>query len=418
MPLLKTPPRSDGTGDPGAAGNSLDIRRDFPLLERIVEGQQILYLDSAATSLKPRQVLDAERLYSTVFTANIHRGKHFLSEEASFAYESARRRVARFLNGEPEGVVFVPNATHALNMVAAGLGLRKTDPVLCLAGGHHSNLVPWMHHGRCTPLDAAPLEPITVTMVEAAIERHAPRVLALTHVSNVTGAVHPVAELCKLARSRGIVSVVDGAQSVPHMAVDVSAMGCDFLAFSGHKMLAPTGIGVLYGRPEMLDRLVPLVHGGGMVNRVERGGFTTKDVPHRLEAGTPNISGVIGLAAALDYLENLGWDRIAAHEAALKVALQTGLRELPARQVILDPDGPAMASIVPRDDGPDPDTLAVALSETHRIITRSGFHCAHVLFDEMNLGRGALRASAYVYNTVEEIQVFCRALLGLMARLP
>jgi cysteine desulfurase/selenocysteine lyase len=395
----------------------LDVRRDFPLLDRVVDDQRIVYLDSAATSLKPRQVLDAERRYSTEFTANIHRGKHFLSEEASFAYESARRRVARFLNGDPNGVVFVANTTQAINTVAAGLRLRETDTVLCLSEGHHSNLVPWMDRGRFKLLDKDVLAPLTVAMVERSIAQHAPRVLALTHASNMTGLVHPVAELCRLARSRGVITVVDAAQSVPHMPIDVAAMGCDFLAFSGHKMLAPTGVGVLYGAPEMLDRLQPSIVGGGMVNRVTRDGFTVKAIPHRLEAGTPNVSGVLGLAAAVDYLENLGWDRLAAHEAALRQALATGLEGLPGARILMAARGLAMASIVPREDRPDADVLAVALSETHRIVARSGFHCAHVLFDELGLARGALRASAYLYNTEEDIRVFCRALHALILRL-
>ena len=220
-----------------------NLRDDFPLLKRRIDDTPIVYLDSAATSLKPWSVLNAEQELSTRFTANVHRGRHSLAEEATFAYESARRRVARSLNANPENIVFLRNATEAANLVAAGLGLDKSDVVLCLSGNHHSNLVPWMRHAEVVFLADRVSEPIDPSLVERAILERRPKVLAFSHASNLTGVVHPAAELCRIAQRHGVISFVDAAQSAPHLMTNVETLGCDFLALSGHKMLGPTGIG-------------------------------------------------------------------------------------------------------------------------------------------------------------------------------
>jgi cysteine desulfurase/selenocysteine lyase len=395
------------------------IRADFPMLQRTLDGAPVVYLDSAATSLKPTQVLDAERAYSTQFTANIHRGKHALSEEASAAYELARRRVAHFIGAEPRSTVFVRNTTEALNLVADGLGLSSQDVVLAPLSEHHSNLLPWMRRARLQWLECDVQRPLDLGRVAEEMERCRPKVLALAWASNLTGVIQPIAALCALAREHGVISVVDAAQAAPHLRLNVGELGCDFLAFSGHKMLAPTGIGVLWGKPERLEALPPTYLGGGAVERVSESGFTLKGPPHRFEAGTPNISGAIGLGAAVTYLEQVGWERINAHERALSQALTAGLDDLPRAKVFIARDTPAlaMACIVPQSESIGPDQIALALSDSFRIMVRSGFHCAHPYFDRHRIKLGAIRVSTYLYNTVEEVEYFVRCTRKLLETL-
>lgn len=394
------------------------VREDFPLLKRTLDGKPVVYLDSAATALKPHTVLEAERRYSTEFTANVHRGKHALSEEASAAYEGARRRVARFLSADPEAVVFVKNTTEALNLVASGLGLSRGDRVLAPVGEHHSNLVPWMRRASLVVLEADPRKPLDLDLFEEALLRERPRVVALGHASNLTGAVNPVAEAAKLAHRHGALLVVDAAQSAPHLRVDVERLGCDFLAFSGHKLLGPTGVGVLWGRPELLEKLEPLSPGGGTVERVTQSGFEWKKVPYRFEGGTPNVSGVLGLAAAVEYLSEVGFEALTRHEKVLADALGSALDGLPGAEVLMAAGEPrlAIACVAPRSDKVNPDRLALQLSDSFQVMVRSGFHCAHPAFDFWKLPWGAVRASAYLYNTVEEVAAFGAALRSLLGR--
>jgi cysteine desulfurase/selenocysteine lyase len=384
----------------------LDVRGDFPLLLRQLNGKPIGYFDSAATTLKPRQVLDAERAYSEQFTANVHRGRHALSEEASAAYESARQRAARFIGTRSPSVIFTRNTTESLNIVAAGLGLQSSDCVLASVSEHHSNLVPWMNRAKTVVFERDPLRPMTPEFLASLIDQHRPRVLALGWVSNVTGVIEPVAELCKVAKERGVVTVVDAAQAVGHLPIDVEEIGCDFLAFSGHKMLGPTGIGVLYGTPERLESLEPVYFGGGTVDRVTTTGFTRKESPYRFEAGTPNISGALGLSAAMDYLERIGFDALAEHEASLTRALTQALSGLPKTRII-QAEGPTrigVANIVSESPALSPESLAVLLSDRYQLMLRSGFHCAHPLFDFLRVNHGTVRASVYLYNTVDEVE--------------
>lgn len=394
------------------------LRADFPVLARTIDGQPLLYLDSAATALKPAAVIRDERAYSEVYTANIHRGRHLLSEEASMAYEAARQRAARFLNAAPSTIVFVKNATEGLNMVARGLGLRKTDRVLTSMTEHHSNLVPWMREASVCFIERDPLQPLSPEAVSKALETFRPRVLTLSHASNVTGIIEPIAEFCRVAKSQGVLVVVDASQSAPHMRLDVEAMGCDFLAFSGHKMLGPTGTGVLWGRHELLDKLEPLVLGGGTVQRVTASGYELKAIPHRLEAGTANVAGVIGLATAMSYLQDIGFDALAAHEEALASRMEEELAPIPGLRLIMSRHKPrlALAQIVAESQRLDPNELASMLSNTYNIMVRSGYHCAHPMFDSLGLSQGATRASAYVYNTADEIAQFAQALRTIVAR--
>jgi cysteine desulfurase/selenocysteine lyase len=395
------------------------LREQFPLLERTIDGRPILYLDSAATALKPWRVLEAERAYSTQFTANIHRGKHALSEEASEAYETARRRVARFLKTDPGQVVFVRNTTEALNAIASGLGLSKDDLVMATTSEHHSNLVPWMRAARVHLMRVDPTQHLSSEAVAAELDRVRPRVLALAHAGNVTGVIHPIDEIFAAARKRGVLTVLDAAQSAPHLELDPAELGCDYLAFSGHKMLGPAGIGVLWGRAEALERLEPWFLGGGTVDRVTATGYTLKRVPLRLEAGTPNVSGALGLAAAIDVLDEVGHEALARHEADLSAALERTLADLPGIRVLMARAAPrlAIAALAPTFSKLAPDHLARLLSDGHQIMVRSGYHCAHPLFDEVGIEGGAVRVSAYLYNSVEEIERFGSVLRSLLARL-
>ncbi len=394
------------------------LRADFPLLERRVDGSPLLYFDSAATALKPRAVIQAERRYSEEFTANIHRGKHLLSEEASSAYDGARRRAARFVGGDPACVVFVSNATEGINLVARGLGLGKSDRILACVTDHHSLLLPWMREACLRFIERDPLAPLRPEVVLKAVEEHRPRVLVLSHASNVTGIIEPIADICKVVKNRDVLVLVDASQSAPHIPLDVRSLGCDFLVFSGHKMLGPTGTGVLWGRRELLETIEPLSLGGGTVERVTTSGYTLKNIPFRFESGTPNIAGVVGLAAAMDYLEALGFDAIAAHEEALADRMEVELRRLPKVRLLMSPAKPrlALAQLVLESPLPGPDELALMLSDSFKIMVRSGFHCAHPFFDRLSLPHGAVRASAYIYNTLDEVSAFADGLKSILKR--
>jgi cysteine desulfurase / selenocysteine lyase len=390
------------------------VRDQFPVLSRVVNGRPLVYLDNAATSLKPEVVLEAELHYYRHSPGNIHRGKHLLSEEASELYERARDAVARHLNASaPAEIIFTRNTTEGLNLVAAGLELGPDDEVVALSTEHHSNLLPWMRHARLKAVRASPTRAVDPAEIDRAIGPKT-RAVVVAHASNVTGVVQPVAEICARARSKGVVSVVDAAQSVPHLPVDVRSLGCDFLAFSGHKAFGPTGSGALYGRREALEKLKPLLLGGGTVDRVALDGYALRGLPHRLEAGTPNVAGAIGLAAALGFLAQQSG--VQAHGEALRQAFAEGLEGQKGLRHLRVEEGPAlpMASVVLEGVSLSPDDVAMMLSDRHGVMVRSGFHCAHPLFDEAGLKQGAVRASAQLYNTVEEVQLFCRALADLV----
>lgn len=389
------------------------IRADFPILAREIDDVRVVYLDSAATSLKPSTVIAAEQAYATRYTANIHRGSSGLSEEATHEFELARSRIAQFIGATPACVVTTLNASFAIGTVAHGLRLTPEDIVLCSPNSHHSNLLPWLCRSKVAYVEGNPLTALDVDEVQRAIKTHRPRVLAFGWVSNVNGVISPAAEICRLAREYGVITVVDAAQAAPHLPIDVEQLGCDFLAFSGHKMLGPCGTGVLWGRRQMLEKLDPLVVAGGTVDRVTLTNFTLKSLPNRLEPGTPNIGGVIGLAAAVEYLASVGRSRIEAHELALRDMLRDALSDLRGMRVLMSDDGIAIASVVPTAMNVSSDTLCRILSDRFKIMTRSGFHCAHPFFDSQGLELGAVRLSAYLYNDVQEIWAAGRALVEL-----
>jgi cysteine desulfurase/selenocysteine lyase len=399
------------------------VRKDFPTLAREVNGHPLVYLDSASSSHKPRQVLDAEREFVELHYSNVHRGVHTLSQEATDAYESARATVASFVGGQPREVVFTKNVTEAVNLVAYSLGnpgspvqLGPGDEVCVTEMEHHSNLVPWQMLCERT---GATLRWFGLTddcrldlAADAVTERT--KVLAFTHVSNLLGTENPVQELVARAKAVGALTLVDGAQAVPHQPVDVRALGADFYAFTGHKMLAPTGVGVLWGRTDLLDALPPFQGGGSMIEVVTMSGSTYAKAPERFEAGTPVISQAVALAAACDYLDALGLDAVQAHEERLTSRLLAGLADLRGVRV-LGPEttehrGSAVSFVV---DGVHPHDVGQSLDELG-IAVRVGHHCAAPICRRYGVPATA-RASSYLYNTEAEIDALLEGIQKVQA---
>lgn len=408
----------------------LDTRPDFPVLDQLVNGKPLVYLDSAATAQKPRQVLAAIEAYYAHDNANVHRGLHALSMRATDAYEKARTRVARFINAPvriesgrevTHEIVFTAGTTDSINLVAqtwAVANLRPGDEILLTEMEHHSNLVPWQLAAARTGATIRYL-PVAGADAEHGLdlarldEFLTPKVklFAFTHLSNTLGVVNPAAELCRRARAVGALTLIDAAQSVGHETLDVQALGCDFLAFSGHKMCGPTGIGALYGRRELLDTMPPWRGGGGMIENVEFAGSTWKPAPERFEAGTPNIADAIGLAAACDYLDALGRPAISAHDHRLGELARAALDDLgaPGLRVLGPRAGQPRAGIV---------SFAFAGIHAHDVITfadqqgvalRGGHHCNMPMMKKLGLPSTA-RASFYLYNTEEDVAAFAAAM--------
>jgi len=400
-----------------------DVRSDFPVLHPKVGAHPLVYLDNAATSHKPQVVIDAVSRFYERDNSNVHRGLHALSMRATDGYEAARARVARFINAaSPAEIVFTRGTTESVNLVAqswAAANLRRGDVILLTEMEHHSNLVPWQvaaeragaviryvpvvgdnaEHG----LDLDALDRLLTPEV---------KLFAFTHISNTLGVINPAAELCRRARAVGAVTLVDAAQSIGHEPLDVQALGCDFLAFSGHKMAGPTGIGVLYGRRALLDAMPPWQTGGGMISVVEFSGSRWKPAPERFEAGTPNVADAIGLHAAMDYLDGLGRPEISLHDHALAEAAYAALAELPGIRLL----GPAgrRAGLV---------SFALQDAHAHDVVTfadqdgvalRGGHHCNQPLMRKLGLP-SSVRASFYVYNTPQEIDVLVRSLRRIIA---
>jgi cysteine desulfurase/selenocysteine lyase len=398
------------------------LRKDFPIFERTVRaGQRLVYLDSGATSQKPRVVLDAERDFYEVRNAAVHRGAHQLAEEATQAYEDARATVAAFIGGRPDEFVFTRNATEALNLVAYAFTnatldggperfvLRPGDEILISEMEHHANLVPWQQVARRT---GATLRWFGVTDdgrldLDPALIGERTRVVALTHQSNVLGTINPVARVAQMAHAVGAVFVVDACQSVPHMPVDVHALGADFLTFSGHKMLAPTGVGGLWGRPELLADMPPMLTGGSMIEQVFMDHSTFAAPPQRFEAGVPNIAQAVGLAAACDYLCAVGLDAIHEHEVHLTGLAIDGLLELPGVRIIgptdLSDRGAAVSFVA---EGIHSHDLGQVLDDSG-VAVRVGHHCAWPLHRRFGIA-ATTRATFYVYNDEQDVDALVR----------
>jgi cysteine desulfurase / selenocysteine lyase len=385
------------------------VRAQFPILRQVQSnGAPLLYLDSAASSQKPQPVIDALVHYYTHDNANVHRGLYELSARATDRYEAARRRVAQFIGAEENEIVFTRGTTEGVNLVAqawCAQNLRRGDVILLTELEHHSNLIPWQlaaeRHGatlRFVPVldesgapDAAALPALLTPEV---------KLFAFVHISNSLGTIHPAQEWCALARSRGITTLVDGAQSAGHIPVNVHSMGCDFYVFSGHKMCAPTGTGALFGRAEMLNALPPWHGGGEMIESVRYDRSTYRAAPARFEAGTPNIGGAIVLAAACDYLDGIGMEHIAARDESLTALLVDTLNSIDGVRAI-GPAGArgALSSFVM--EGVHPHDLVTAAGE-HGLALRGGHHCTQPLMRKLKLP-GTARASLYFYNTEAEI---------------
>jgi cysteine desulfurase/selenocysteine lyase len=391
------------------------LRKDFPILGRTVEsGARLVYLDSGATTQKPLQVLDAERDFYLTHNAAVHRGAHQLAGEATEAYENARRTVAGFIGASADRtdeVVFTKNATEGINLVAYGLGnahrIGPGDRIVVTEMEHHANLVPWQQLAQRTgaSLDWFGLTDegrLDLSRIDELLDERT-KVVALTHQSNVLGTLNPVPLIAERAHAVGALVVVDGAQSVPHRPVDVRELGADFLAFSGHKMLGPNGVGVLWGRRELLADLPPFLTGGSMIEVVEMDRSTFLPPPQRFEAGVPMAPQAVGLAAAVDYLQALGMDEVAAHEDALTVRALELLQEIPGVRIIGPREGGERGSAVSfAVDGIHPHDIGQVLDD-RGIAVRTGHHCARPIVRRYGVP-ATTRATFYVYNTLEEVE--------------
>jgi cysteine desulfurase/selenocysteine lyase len=392
------------------------LRREFPILNQAVNGKTLAFLDSAASSQKPRRVIDCLEDYYRRYNANVHRGIYRLSEEATFAFERARGKVARFINARSQReIVFVRNTTEAINLVARSWGdanLREGDRILLSIMEHHSNLVPWQMLAQRTgaKLEFLPIDGegrLALDNLEVQLE--GVRLVAITQQSNVLGTINPVAEIAQRAHAVGALVLVDGAQSVPHMPVDVQALDIDFLAFSGHKMCGPTGIGVLWGRRAILEQMPPFLGGGSMIKVVGLHESTYADVPARFEAGTPAIAEAIALGEAVDFLQEIGMDRIHAHERDLLGYALERLTEVEGLRVYgpttTEMRGGAVSFTL---DGVHPHDVAAVL-DGEGIAVRAGHHCAQPLHAHYDIP-ATTRASFYLYNIPEEIDRLVAAL--------
>lgn len=398
-------------------------RRDFPILSRVVNGRPLVYLDSAASSQKPASVIEAVQRYYQTSHANVHRSIHTLGEEATELYEGARDAVRAFIGARGrEEIVFTRGTTESINLVAQAVGrtLGPGDEILVTELEHHSNLVPWQMvcRDRGTVLRAVPVLPDGYLDLDAYARLLSPRtrVVALAHVSNVLGTINPVARMVEQAHRVGALVLLDGAQAVPHLPVDVTALGADFYAFSGHKMLGPTGIGVLHGRREVLERLEPAWGGGEMIKEVWIDRAQWNDLPWRFEPGTPPIAGAVGLHAAVEYLSKLGMAQVSAHEQALTALTMEALGRIPGVS-LYGPANPEMkgAVVAFNVEGIHPHDGAAALDQ-HGIAVRAGHHCAQPLMKRLGIV-GTLRASFSVYSTALDVQHLADGVAGICGEL-
>jgi len=404
--------------DLGAKTNILDleaIRNDFPILSREVNGKPLVYLDNGATSQKPQSVISVIDKYYANEKSNIHRGVHTLSQEATTAYEEARTSVQHFLNAaHSHEIIFTSGTTGSLNLLAASIGkkhINKGDEIIISTMEHHSNIVPWqmLCEEKGAILKVVPINDNGEFLMDEFENLLSDRtkLVSITHVSNTLGTINPVKEIIAKSHKKGALVIIDGAQAVPHTKVDVQALNCDFYVFSAHKMLGPTGVGILYGKESLLNELPPYQGGGDMIKTVTFEKTTYNELPHKFEAGTPNIVGGIGLAAAIDYMNNIGVDNIEAHEHDLLLYATQEIKKIEGVRVI----GEAIkkASVLsfvvegthPSDIGMIVDKLGVAI--------RTGHHCTQPLMNRLKIP-GTARASFAFYNTIEEIDIFITAL--------
>ncbi len=390
------------------------VRADFPLLRREIHGKPLIYFDSANTGQKPASVIESVDAFYRRHNANVSRAVHTLGSEATEAYEGTRTSLARHLNVASEDLVLTSGTTFAINLVAYSWGLPRLkagDVVLLTRMEHHANIVPWqlICERSGATIRVAELRPDGALDMDALYAAMTPEVklLGVAHVSNVLGTINPVAEICREARRRGITTVIDGSQALPHMAVDIAAIGCDFYAFTGHKMCGPTGTGALWARRELLAAMPPFLGGGEMIREVRYEGTVYNDPPHRFEAGTPNIAGHVGLGAAVAYLDEIGMDAIAAREAALLAHLNEAMASIDGVRIIGTAERKA-AVVSFLVEGAHAHDLATLL-DLEGVAVRSGHHCAHPLMAFYGVP-ATCRASLAFYNTHDEIEAFAVAL--------
>jgi cysteine desulfurase / selenocysteine lyase len=398
---------------------SLDVRSDFPIFARRFDGRPLIYLDSGATSQKPTVVIDALAEHLRAHNANVHRGVYALAREADAAYDSARRRVAAFVGAQPQTTIFTKNVTEAINLVAYAWGRAHIGPgdvVLITQMEHHANIVPWQvlcreRDATLRYLEVDACGELSLEQLDAELARGDVRLVAFTHVSNVLGTIVPVADMTARIRAAGAVSLIDGAQAVPHMPVDVGAIDADFYAWTGHKALGPTGIGVLHGRFEILEEMEPFLTGGDMISSVDFQSATWNELPYKFEAGTPPIAEAAGLGAAVDYLSALGMERVRAHEQALTAYMLDRLAEVPGLRVVGPPEAERRGGLASFTiEGIHPHDVA-ELADRGGVCIRAGHHCAQPLMRCLGVGATA-RASVGVYNEPSDIDALVDALLA------
>jgi cysteine desulfurase / selenocysteine lyase len=385
------------------------FRSDFPGLNSQLDGSPVVYLDNAATTLKPQVMISAVTEYYQGISSNVHRGKSYALEMVSNRYEQCRYKIAELINASGNEVVMLENTTAAINLVASGLNLQKSDLVIVLSDGHHSNILPWMRQAK---VEFVRFDNNGVLDIGHYYEllKLSPKVVALNHCSNVTGVYHPIAEMTKAAKEVGAKVVVDAAQSIPHKKLDVNLLDIDFLAFSAHKMGGPTGMGILYGKKEMLELLEPLKLGGGVVDWVDKKGYQLRKIPHRFEAGTPHIAGAYGFSATIDYLNHVGFAELEKHDAAIGRFMLDMALNRPYIKVIGDLNAQRGAVLSMRiNNVSELDYMAKILSDSYGIVCRHGYLCAQPFVTEQS-GSQVLRISSYLYNTTDEVRYFFQSL--------
>ncbi len=402
---------------PPVAESTLGVKADFPIFERRFAGRELIYLDSGATAQKPQVVIDAQAEHLRSHNANVHRGVYALAQEADAAYDEARRHVAAFVGADPRTTIFTKNVTEAINLLAYSWGRANVGPgdaVLITQMEHHANLVPWQVLCRERDAELRYLEvdergELSLEQLDAELARGDVKLVAFAHVSNVLGTINPVAEITARARAAGAVSIVDGAQAVPQMPVDVAALGADFYAWTGHKAVGPTGIGVLHGSEALLERMEPFLTGGDMIASVDFQSVSWNELPYKFEAGTPPISEAVGLAAAVDYLDGLGMERVRTHERSLTAYMLERLAEVPGLRVVGPPEAERRGGLASFTvEGIHPHDVA-ELVDRGGVCIRAGHHCAQPLMRCLGVGATA-RASVGVYNEASDIDALVQAL--------
>ena len=399
--------------------NVSKIREDFPILRRIVNGNnRLVYLDNAATTQKPMAVINAITDYYMNYNSNIHRAVHRLAEEATLAYENTREKIAKFINARfIEEIIFTRNATEAINLISytwGSLNINQDDIVVITEFEHHSNIVPWqiLTHRKGAHLKYIGVDDdgyLRLKDYQKYLESGRVKLVSISEMSNVLGTIVQLKEIIKIAHEKGIPVLVDGAQSVPHMPVDVQSTDCDFLAFSAHKMLGPTGVGILYVKKEILEKMPPFIGGGDMIKEVHKQKTMYNDIPYKFEAGTPNIADVIGFASAIDYLKAIGMDNVRQHELEITQYALNALRGVEGLTIYGPLDPHHRGGVLSFNVGDiHPHDLATIMNE-HGVAIRSGHHCAQVLMERLDVSATS-RASFYIYNTKEEVDILINVL--------